>query len=231
MNKYILLIILLIIVIIVSVLILLYLLYDEKKLKEVSNELLTKLGKKYTKEEFENEMFAVYSNILSGIQNNNYNYFRDMVSDDEYNKILMKAKENTDNNTINHIDNIQKGFSKLISFRVNNEYEVAKLWIQYTDNEYTLGNREVQDEEGNTSVEEVVIKGDKNKEVYHEEIITFVKGRANNEDILCPNCGYHTKILDTSKCVKCDSILAPKKEHWIYLNKVATNISKNKKTL
>lgn len=231
MNKYILLIILLIIVIIVSVLILLYLLYDEKKLKEVSNELLSKLGKKYTKEEFENEMFNKYSEIVLGICNENYNFLRDMVSDEEYNNILMKNKTVKDNNQKEVITNIKKGFSKLISFRINNELEVAKLWIQYTDNEYTLGNREVQDEEGNTSVEQVVIKGDKDKEIYHEEIITYVKGRANNEDILCPNCGYHTVLLDTPKCIKCDSIIAPKKNHWVFVNRVATNISKNKKTL
>ena len=230
MNTYILLIILLVIVIIVSVLILLYLLYDEKKLKEVSNELLEKLGKKYTKEEYEEEMFNKYIEIISSIENQNYTFLRDMVSDEEYNKILLKIKTNTENNIIEKTENIKKGFSKLISFRVNNELEVSKLWVQYTDNEYTLGKREVTQEDGTSSVEEVVIKGDKDKQVYHEEIITFVKGRSNNEDILCPNCGYHTKLVDTPKCVRCDAVIAPKKMHWVYVNKVATNISKNKKT-
>ncbi len=231
MNIYILLIIVLIIIIICSVLALLYLLYDEKNIKEVSNELLTKLGKKYTKEEYENEMFNKYIDILSGIQNENYDFLRDMVSDDEYNKMLARIKNNIDNNQTEMITNIKKGFSKLISFKVNNEYEVSKLWVQYTANEYTLAKRENIDDKDNKSIDEVVISGDKNKEVYHEEIITFVKGRANNEDILCPNCGYHTTLVDTSKCIRCDSLIAPKKMHWVFVNRVSTNISKNKKTL
>lgn len=226
--NYITLIIICVVIIVIGALVLLYLIHDEKKLKEVDNELLKKLGKLYTKEEFENTMFNMYTNILTGISNENYNYLRDAVADEEYNKILLKEKENTDKNIKEIITGIKKSFSKLISFRMNNDLEVAKLWIQYTDKEYTTQNREVVDEDGNKRIEEVVIKGDKDKEIYHEYILTFVKGRSNNEDVLCPNCGYHTKLLNTSKCIRCDSIISPKRMHWVYVDKVVTNISKNK---
>jgi len=228
MNIYIILIIVCAIVFIVAGMVLMYLIFDEKKIKEVDNELLARLRKQYTKEEFENTMYDKYVEILMGIQNESYNFLRDSVSDEEYNKILLEIKNNKDHQQMEVVSNIQKGFSKLISYKLNNDLEVAKVWIQYTDNEYTLANREVINTEGQPEIQQVVIKGDKKKNIYHEYILTFVKGRSNNEDILCPNCGYHTKLLTSSKCIRCDSTISPKRMHWVYVDKVATNISKGK---
>ena len=228
MNTYIILIIVFAIIIVLAGLALAYFLYDEKKLKEVDPELLVKLGKRYTKEEFETTMFNRYIEIVESIQNENYNLLRDVVADEEYNKILLKIKENKDRQQREMCTNFKKGFSKLVSFRINSDVEVAKLWIQYTDNEYIEADREVVDDKGETHIEKTIIKGDKKKDVYHEYILTFVKGRTNNEDILCPNCGNLTKIALNNRCLKCDSVIAPKKMHWVYVDKVVTNISKIK---
>lgn len=228
MNTYIILIIVFAIIIVLAGLALAYFLYDEKKLKEVDPELLVKLGKRYTKEEFETTMFNRYIEIVESIQNENYNLLRDVVADEEYNKILLKIKENKDRQQREMCTNFKKGFSKLVSFRINSDVEVAKLWIQYTDNEYIEADREVVDDKGETHIEKTIIKGDKKKDVYHEYILTFVKGRTNNEDILCPNCGNLTNIALNNRCLKCDSVIAPKKMHWVYVDKVVTNISKIK---
>ena len=228
MNIYIILIIVCSIIIVITGLVFAYLLHDEKKLKEVDNELLVRLGKKYTKEEFEDRIFKQYVDILLGIQNESYNFLRDSVSDEEYNRILLTIKQNNDHLQKENVSNIKKVFSKLISYKINNDLEVVKVWIKYTDCEYTSAKREVMNEDNELVLQEMIIKGDKNKTVEHEYILTFVKGRSNNEDVLCPNCGYHTNLLINSKCARCDSIIAPKRMHWVYVDKVVTNISKAK---
>lgn len=228
MNIYIILIIIFSIVIVGAALVYFYLSHDEKKLKEVDNELLVRLGKKYSKEEFEETMFQRYVDIILGIQNESYNFLRDAVSDEEYNRILLQIKENNNHMQKEMVANIRKDFSKLISFKLNNDLEVARLWIRYADNEYTVANREVMNENNEPVMQEMVIKGDKNKDINHEYILTFVKGRSTNEDITCPNCGYHTNMLTNSKCVRCESVLAPKTMHWVYVDKKVTNLSKAK---
>ena len=131
MNIYIILIIIFSIVIVGAALVYFYLSYDEKKLKEVDNELLVRLGKKYSKEEFEETMFQRYVDIILGIQNESYNFLRDAVSDEEYNRILLQIKENNNHMQKEMVANIRKDFSKLISFKLNNDLEVA-------DNNYTI---------------------------------------------------------------------------------------------
>ena len=225
---YITLIIICIIVIVIGALVLLYLINDEKKLKEVDNKLLNKLGKLYTKEDYEKELFNRYKHIIEATNNQDYNFLRDAISDQEYNKVLLTIKNNIDNNINDVNKNIDKSFCKLISFKVNSDIEVSKLWVSYNSVMYTTQKRDVTLEDGNVTKEDVVIKGDKNKKISHEYILTFVKGRSANEDIMCPNCGYHVNLLLNSKCSRCDSVIAPKKNHWVYVGKEVTNISKIK---
>ncbi len=228
MNIYIILIIIFSIILIGAGLVFFYFVLDERKVKEVDNELLVRLGKKYTKEQFENVLFERYTSIISGIQNDSYNFLRDAVSDEEYNKILMQIKQNNDHMQKEIVENIRKDFSKLISFKINNDLEVVKLWVSYTDSEYTMAKRQVVDSDGNNVMQDVIIKGDKNKEIRHEYILTFVKGRSNNEEILCPNCGYQTVLMLDSKCNRCGSVIVPKKLHWVLVDKKVTNLSKIK---
>ena len=228
MNIYIILIIIFSTFLVGALLVFLYFLFDERKVKEVDNELLVRLGKQYTKEQYENIMFERYISIVNGIQNDSYNFLRDAVSDEEYNKILVQIKKNNDHMQKEIVENIRKDFSKLISFKINNDLEVTKLWIRYSDNEYTMAKREVENADGEKVMQDVIIEGDKNKDIYHEYVLTFVKGRSNNEDIMCPNCGYQTALLLNARCDRCGSTILPKKMHWVLVDKKITNLSKAK---
>ena len=226
---YIVLIVLFILVFICALMAFIYFLKDEKKILEIDTKTLQRYGKLYTKEEFENTMYNTYVDIINGIMNNDYSLLKDITSDEEYNKILNEIKLNKDQNIKKVVTNINKGFSKLIEFKIVNDLEICKLWIQYSDNEYTLGNREVENEDGTKEIKEIVISGDPNKVLYNEYIVTFVKDRTNTEEIMCPGCGYKTNLLLRSTCPHCDTTVLPKKMHWVYIGKVSSNISDNKK--
>lgn len=213
------------VVFIICIFLLIYFIKDEKKLKEVTSNQLMQLGKVYSKEEFENKMFEQYTNILSNITYENYSFLKDAVSDEEYNQILLTAKKNRENREEHIISNINKIFSKLIGFDIQNNLEIAKLWVRYSDIEYTKGIRKTVDENGKESLIEAIVDGNKDKPTVHEYILTFVKNRTETENIICPSCGYQSHILTTSNCVRCDSEIVPKKMHWVFVEKVTTNIS------
>ena len=226
MNLYIVGIIILSILVIVCICLLVYFIKDEKNLKEVTTDDLVKLGKVYTKEEFEEKMFNQYVNVIQSIQFSNYVLLKDIVSDDMYNQILINAKYNQEKNQFEVIDNIKKDFSKLISFKVINDLEVVKLWIRYSSYEYIKSNRKNIDENGIEVLEEVIVSGSTDNLVNNEYILTFVKNRVVDEKIVCPTCGYQEHLLTSSNCIRCDSEIIPKKMHWVLVDKVTTNISK-----
>ena len=111
MNLYLLGMIFFLLVFIVSIFLLIYFIKDEKSLKEVTNQELIKLGKIYTKEEFENKIFELYANILTNITYENYTFLKDSVADQVYNEILLMAKKNRDNKEESIISNIKKGIN------------------------------------------------------------------------------------------------------------------------
>ena len=224
MNIFIFFIVLFVLIFIGSIVTIVYLTKDEKNLKEVSNTKLSSMGKKYTKLEFEKVISDLYFQILEGIENENYNFLRDAMSDQEYNKVLLIKKDEKDNNIENKVTNINKGVVKLIDFRIVNDLEIAKLLLGYSCFEYTLGNREVEKEDGSKNVEKVVVSGSDTNKVFHQYILTFVRSRTNNEEVKCPACGYSNKILTKSRCDGCDTQIVPKKLHWVYTGKVTTNI-------
>lgn len=228
MNIYILGIIIFLFIIVLCVFFLLYYKNDERKLKEITTEDLKKLGKVYTQEEFEDQMFQLYANIISNIAYEDYSFLKDSVSDDMYNQILLSAKKNHDNQEHQTIKNINKQFSRLIQMERTKDLEIAKLWVRYSDIEYKMGMRKTVDEEGREILQEMVVEGDQNHSVMHEYILTFVKNRTQNENIVCPNCGYQTHILTSSHCIRCEAEIVPKKMHWVFVEKVSTNISNKK---
>ena len=228
MNFYLIGIIFFSVVFIVCIFLLIYFIKDEKNIKEVSDSDLIKLGKKYSKNEFEDRLFNQYVNILESIQILNYSLLKDIVSDEIYNQILMNIKNNQDSNEKENITDIKKDFSKLIDFRIQDDLEIAKIWISYSSFEYVTGIRKVLDENNNEINDEVVVRGDKDKKINHELILTFVKNRTQTEEIICPACGYQTHMLTSSKCIRCDSEIVPKKMHWVFVEKVAVNISNQK---
>lgn len=227
MNFYIIGIVLFAFVFIGSIFLLIYYIMDEKKLVEVTNERLKKLGKDYSKEEFENKMFEQYVNILSNIAYEDYSFLKDAVSDEEYNRILLIAKRNRETNEKMVINNIKKEFSKLIGFDVINDLEIAKLWVRYSCVEYVTGMRKEVDENGQEQVVETVVSGDKNSSKNYEYILTYVKNKSQTENIVCPSCGFQSHILTNSNCIRCEAEIIPKKMHWVFVEKISTNISKN----
>ncbi len=228
MNFYIIGIGVFVIVFIVCIFILLYLIKDEKKLAEVSSQKLIQLGKVYTKDDFESKMFEQYANILSNITYENYEFLKDAVSDELYNQILLTAKKNRENGEESIVQNIKKEFSKLISFEISDDLEIAKLWVRYSSIEYIKGIRKTVDENGKESLIETVVDGNKDQPTTHEYILTFVKNRTQNENVVCPSCGFQTHILTSSKCIQCDSEIIPKRMHWVFVEKISTNISNQK---
>lgn len=229
MNLYIIGIIIFSLVLIVSILLLIYFINDEKNIKEVDNDTLVRFGKVYTKKEIEDRLFKKYTNIFSNIQYENYSFLKDAVSDEIYNQILLKVKENREKNQENIITDIKEKFCHLIGFDQVNELEVAKLWVSYSCIEYIKTNRTYSIDDNNQNDVETIIQGSKENPIDHEYILTFVKDRSQNEDIVCPNCGYQMHILTSSHCERCDLEVVPKKQHWVFVGKVVTNISKNKK--
>ena len=207
MNIYLIFSIISLLVFVSSIIILVFIIKDEKNLKEVSNAFIKSKGKEYTKIEYENEMFQIYKNIIFAKENNDYISLRDLVSDEEYNKILLELKSYQDKNLKHTTTNINKDFSKLIIYEEKDNFEIAKLWIKYISTEYILN----KDNE--------IISGSKDKSEVNEYIITFVKTKTNTESITCPSCGYQTKILSKSKCPRCESEIVPKKMHWVYIGK------------
>ncbi len=228
MNLYLLGIIFFLVLIIVGIFLLRYFIKDEKKLKEVSNEDLQKRGKKYTKEEIEEKMFNQYINIEMSMIDENYGFLRDAVSDQIYNQILLQIKENQKNQVKNKIQNVRKEFCKLIYLGYEQNLEIAKFWIRYSSIEYQTAQRNEVTEAGKEIVVERVVQGNDQVPIYHEYILTFVKDPTETEEIVCPHCGYQTNMLTSSKCIRCDSEIIPKSKHWVFVNKVTTNISKQK---
>ena len=226
MDTFLILIIFFVVVLVGAIITYIYLKNDESKIKEVDDAQLSRLGKDYTKIEFENTMSSLYFEILEGLGNDDYGNLRDIVSDQEYNKMLAEKKNEKDKNVINKITNIKKQAAKLLDLKIINDLEVAKLLVEYTSVDYALGNREETNEEGETEVKQVVIAGDDTKPVFHKFILTFVRNRTDNEKIKCPTCGYENHLLTKAKCLGCDTLIIPKKMHWVYTGRVTTNMEK-----
>lgn len=196
--------------------------------KEVTTKELKQRGKTYTKEEIEDKLFNQYINIITSIEYSNYVFLKDAVSDEVYNKFLLMAKDYQDKKETKVTEDIKKEFSKLIDIGTINDLEIVKLWIRYSSIEYTKGIRMVKDEKENDVLSEVIVSGSNVDRIEHEYILTFVKNKADTESIVCPSCGYQANILTSSNCGRCEIEIVPKKMHWVYVDKVTTNISKEK---
>lgn len=229
MTYYIIGIVFFVIVIIVCCIMLYFYTKDEKKLLEVTDNQLAKMGKVYSKVEFENRMFEQYTSIISGIAYEHYSFLKDSVSDELYNQILLEAQRKEEKHEVSIINDIKKEFCKLISFDVVKDLEVAKLWVRYSAIEYVQGPRKSVDEDGQEITIDAVVDGDKDQAVTHEYILTFVKNKSETENIVCPNCGFKYDILTSSSCVSCEAEVVPKRLHWVYVDKITTNISNNQK--
>ncbi len=228
MNIYLIFIILFSIVFVVSVGIFIYFIRDEKNLKEVSNKDLVKYGKTYSKEEMEEQLFGIYQNILLNIVNEDYSFLKDMVSDQIYNQLLLELKNRREKQEIQVITNIKKEWNKLIQFQVLDDLEIVKLWVRYSDIEYTKTIRKELEENQQEVSKEIIVEGNQEMPVAHEYILTFIRNKTKTEEIVCPNCGFQIKFLTSSHCIRCDQQIIPKTMHWVYVGKVDANLSNKK---
>lgn len=226
MTIYIVGIVFFVLVIIGSIFFFIYLKKDENSIAEISNSVLVKYNKTYKKRDFEQTVFSIYSNIMLNVNYQDYNFLKDAVSDEIYNKILMDIKTSKDKKEQNIVDKIEKNFCKLVDFDVVGDVEVAKFWIKYTALEYTTTLRNKLTEDGRTILLEEVIKGSKERPKTNEFLITFVKNYANNENIVCAECGNNIDILTSSICSRCGAEILSKKMHWVYTGRREFNSNK-----
>lgn len=204
---------------IVSLFLLIYFIKDEKNLKEVSNQDLMSMGKFYTKTDFEEKIFNQYTKILESSQYADYSFLKDAVSDQIYNQILLKLKQNQDLKQEEIITDIKMESSKLVAIYKEKNLEVAKVLVNYSSIEYIKKNEIKLDENNQEIVNEIIVQGSKDIPVNHECILTFVKDKTDTETIVCPNCGYQEQLVTSSRCIRCDLDIVPKTGHWVFVQK------------
>ncbi len=212
-------IVILVIIIIVCFFVLKYLSKEEKNFLEVSNRYLKNIGKGYTKEQYAEWAFNTYNDIIMGVQNEKYNYLRDILADDLYNNYLLAIKNEKDRKVKNVVSNLKSVFSKLVNLTVNGDMEIAKVWLKVSYSEYLLDVSPIAEDNVENVNKERVISGSKDRKIEKEYILTFVKTRTDKESIACPHCGFITHIVYQNICVRCGSTIVNKKYHWVLVGK------------
>lgn len=212
MSSYFILGILFTVIFFISLGLFIYFKNDEKYVKSINNKFLLSIGKTYTKDELESALYNEYKKIIEAINNNDFNYLKDAVSDNVYNDILLKYKNNLERNNRVIYDDILKIDSEIINYKRDNNLEIVDVFVKYSCMESTvdiLTNKDI----------------DLKKKMIYTYIVTFVKDISNSEEIICPNCGYKEKISIRSKCIRCDSFILPKTKHWVYVKRKESSIN------
>ena len=196
---------------------------QEKEYMEVSNQYLKDIGKNYTKEEFSMAIFELYRNIIQAVQDENYLYLRESLSDEIYNSYLMAIKNSKERNAKTIVEDMNPVFSKLISLAVKDNMEIAKVWLKVNYHEYIIDT--TPPEELGTRIEPRVIGGSKTKLLEKEYILTLVKTRTEKESVVCANCGYVTNVVTRNTCVRCGANVVSRHYHWVMVAKEETRTS------
>lgn len=206
-----------IIVIIVCIFILKKLSLEEKEYMEVSDQYLKNIGKDYNKDMFASWATQTYINIIQSVMNEDYNFLRDILSDDLYNNYLIGIKNCRDRRVKSIVDDIKPIFSKLVNLKVQGDTEIAKVWMKLSYIEYVKDISPLPEDAEVTG--DRIISGSKNNRLEKEYILTFVKVHTPKETVVCPNCGNVSKIIDKSLCIKCSSNIVPRQYHWVMIGK------------
>ena len=186
-RLYLVLMIVFIVAAVLSIGVYVFFMLHEKRIKEVTTGLLHSMGKDYTKEFFETELYNQFVNIEEAKVSDNYTFLKDVVSDEEYNNILLDVKRQQEESVKKINTSFTKYFSKLIDFKIVGNQEVAKLWIQFSDIEYTKGYTQESNEKGEVFTNESIVSGSDKKPVTHEYVLTYVKDRSTTERVVCPS--------------------------------------------
>ena len=211
--------IILILVIVVCAFILVGLSKEENQYMEVSNKYLKNIGKDYTKDDFASWAFQFYNQVIISVQNENYDYLRDVLADQLYNNYLVGIKNAKSRNIQNIVENMKMEFSKLVSLVVKDDLEIAKVWMRVSYIEYTKDVSPISEENKNIISGERIIAGSKNHRCEKEYMLTLVKGRTEKESVVCPNCGFVTRIVSQSTCIRCGANVVNSKYHWVMIGK------------
>ena len=198
---------------------------QEKEYMEVSNQYLKDIGKSYTKEEFSMTIFEMYRNIIQAVQEENYLYLRESLSDEIYNNYLMAIKNSKERHAKTIVEDMNPIFSKLISLAVKDNMEIAKVWLKVSYHEYIIDTTPPKPEELGMRMEPRIIGGSKTKLLEKEYILTLVKTRAEKESVVCANCGYVTNIVTRNACVRCGANIVSRHYHWVMVAKEETRTS------
>lgn len=212
-------IVLLVIVIIVCAFMLVELSKDESKFMEVSNQYLKNIGKSYTRDEYANWAFSFYHQVIMGLQNENYEFLRDVLADEIYNNYLISIKNMKDRNLKNVVENVKPIFSKLVSLVVKDDIEIAKVWLKISYVEYTIDVTPINEDAKGVITGDRVVAGNKNRHIEKEYMLTLVKNRTEKESIACPHCGYVSKIISQNTCSRCGANVVNRRYHWVLTGK------------
>ena len=199
----------LILVFIICIFVLRYLSRQEKEYIEVSDLYLKQLGKSYTGEFFSKSVFSLFQEILLASQQQNFEYLRSMLADDAYNHYLLDLKQLKEKNVKHVIDQILPVRFKLASFQVQNQFEIAKVWLRISCIDYIASTSKPG--------EEIIVSGKSDSSVEKEFLVTLVKTRTEKEDIVCPSCGHVSSLLVQSDCPHCGVEIVNKHHRWVVL--------------
>lgn len=226
MTLFTVLIIILIIVIVVCVVLLMRLSGQESQFMEVSDRYLKDIGKSYTKNKFAMTIYELYRDIIDGVQQENYEFLRDVLSDEIYNNYLIGIKLSKERQIKNVVSDMKPVFAKLVNLVVNGDTEIAKVWIRVSYIEYALDMTPLTEEQMKVVTGERIVSGSKTNRMEKEYILTLVKTHTPKESVVCPTCGYVSDVIIRNRCVRCGTDVVQRRFHWVIVGKEEKPLSR-----
>lgn len=207
------------IVIIICIILLIHLSKQEGQFMEVSNRYLKDIGKSYTKDTYAMAIYELYRDIIESVQNENYEFLRDVLADEIYNSYLLGIKLSKDRQVKNIVSDMKPIFTRLISLVLKDNVEVAKVWIRVSYIEYALDTTPLTEEQRQVVKGDRIVGGSKTRRLEREYILTLVKTHTPKESIACPSCGYVTNVILRNQCARCGISIVNRRFHWVVIAK------------
>lgn len=212
-------IIVLVIVIIVSIIMIMNLSGKESQFMEVSDRYLKDIGKSYTKNDFANQIYELYRDVIEGVQKENYEFLRDVLSDEIYNGYLMGIKISKEHQVKNIVSDMKPVFARLVSLVVKDDMEIAKVWLRVSYIEYALDTTPLTEEQQKVVKGDRIVGGSKTRRLEKEYMITLVKAHTPKESVACPACGFVSKVIVRNHCIRCGTTIVNRRFHWVIIAK------------
>lgn len=203
------------IVIVICIILLIRLSKNETLFMEVSNQYLKDIGKDYTRDQYAMAIFELYRDVIEAVQTENYEYLRDVLSDDIYNNYLLGIKVSKERQIKNVVKDMNPVFAKLIQFVQKDNVEIAKVWLRVSYIEYALDLSPLTEEQKKVAPPERIAGGSKTKREEKEYLLTLVKNHTPKESVVCPSCGFVSKVITRSLCPRCGSNAVTRPFHWV----------------